>query len=204
MTSPRFLVVNGSHDLWSIPSTGRIISLGYQGLDFPIFRVVLETFRPVALLDLRASASFRDRGFSVERAFQMFAEKHVTYERVDQGLGPLHQLPQTILSSMRSWLTRGPVVLLGSARPYHGSERERVAQCLSRDRPLEVLLHERDSHQRWRALELFEPNGTRREAEERAVFSPLQLSLPLPPGFEPKKKARKSRKQRIQGPPSGT
>jgi len=204
MTSPRFLVVNGNHDLWGVPSTGRIISLGYQGLDFPIFRVVLETFRPVALIDLRESASFRDRGFTVERAFHIFATRQVEYERVDHELGALQPLSQTLVASLRSWLARGPVVLLGSTRSYQGSERERVVRWLSRDRPLEVLLHERDSHHRWRALELFEPSPARCESEERAVANPLQLQLPLPPGFEPRVKTPRVRRRRTHEPPSGT
>ena len=202
MTNPRFLVVNGARDSWAIPSSGRVISLGYQGLHFPMFKLVLETFRPVALLDLRESASFRDRGFSVERAFQVFSTERMEYGRINEGLGSMQQVPAGLLASMWSWLARGPVVLLGAARGYQGSERERLVQWLARERALQVLLHDRDSHQRWHSLEFFET--TRQSCEER-LPSPtkdqLQLPLPLGHAFEP---TRKARRRGTQGPPSGT
>ena len=195
MSSPRFLVVDGAQHVWATPSSGRVISLGYQGLEFPTFKVIFETFRPIAVLDLRESASFRDRGFSVQRAFGLFSAAQVEYARLNEGLESTSLLPTSVLTSMMCWLSRGPVLLLGTPRVHQGSERERVAQWLSRERPLHLLFHDRDSHQRWRCLELFDPVPTVKVVSQ--AQNQLQLRLPLGPGFEA---PVLSRKRRTQGP----
>jgi hypothetical protein len=210
MNDPKFLVVrnrSGAMQGQPVPSGPFVISLAYEGLEFSVFRAILEAFQPVGVLDLRASASFRDGGFTAERTFNFFATKQVEYGRLDED-GEAACFPRQVLMLAQSWLRRGPIVVLGAARMYEGSERERFVCSLAMERPLKVLMHERFSQQKWLMLEMevaarvaMATTRAREHREEPSLHPPTQLMLPLGIGGQD---APKPRKRRRQGPESGT
>jgi hypothetical protein len=135
--------------------SGCVISVGYELLTFSVFHSLIKGLRPKVFLDARASASFRDRGFTAERAFRIFADYKVEYRRLVDAHCSLDQLQ--IESLTKSALFPGIVFLLGSACDHAGSEREQVVERLSAIRSTHVVFHERHSLARWVLTESNKP-----------------------------------------------
>lgn len=118
-------------------SESLIVSLGYEDLTFSRFKAVLDAFRPKVVFDLRASPSFRDRGFSVARAFETMKLMRVEYLRFgDSWKCLVENQPRRDAASLdallRDSLVRQKcVILLGAITCHSGSERERLVEHIA-------------------------------------------------------------------------
>lgn len=145
--------------LFARPASGRLLSVGFDTLDFDGFRTVLVQSRVKYVLDMRLLASFRGRGFSPDLVDRTFIELGISYERsidlANAYVGTssnVHSVMQLYSMHLRndgiasldrliSWLRAGPVLLLGRDPTHFGAERQLVVDCIAeRFVPLEVVV----------------------------------------------------------------
>jgi hypothetical protein len=141
------------------PARGRLLSVGFDTLDFHGFRCMLEQTRVKHVLDIRLLASFRGKGFSPDAVDRMFNEFGVRYERsleLANAFVGSSSNSHSILSrygahvrsegggmfqKLISWLQAGPVLLLGRDAMHFGAEREIIVDCIAEKfLPLEVVV----------------------------------------------------------------
>jgi len=183
----------------------RVLSVGFDSLDFHSFRRLLLDTGVRHVFDVRHLASFRGRGFSPALAEATFRELGVSYQRcVDLanehvGSSPNQELvlqryatrlraePSATLRHIAECALRAPLLLLGREPAHFGTEREVLVELLAeRQLALEVVAAvDRAPFWRWTSFLLGTP-GTKRDTpaprpptEKRSV--PKQLPLLEPP-----------------------
>lgn len=180
----------------------RLLSVGFDSLDFAAFRRLLIDTGVRYVFDVRNLASFRGRGFSPALTEATFRELGVAYERcldlANEYVGTsrnqqfiLHQYAtrlraerSTTLDHIVECAQRAPLLLLGREPAHFGTEREILVELLAeRHLPLEVVVAaERSPAWRWTSIVLGDPAAKRGDdapgrASRGKRTPPKQLTL---------------------------
>jgi len=138
---------------------GRLLSIGFDALDYHGFHSVLTSSGVRHVIDIRSLASFRGRGFAPDVVERAFRELGVTYMRCHDLANPYIATslnPHLVLGNYRAHLQdkgaetlrriadillRGSVLVLGRDASHFGSERELLVDCLAEfHRPIELVV----------------------------------------------------------------
>lgn len=144
---------------WVHAPSGRcVLSVGFHGIDFARFRLLLTTFNVRHVVDIRALPAFRSRGFETRTLARLFAELNVDYAPIRlanvfestagnphlarcQYEGFLNECSE-VLEGVARRAESAPLMLLGSGVGHFGDERELLVRHLGNFASLQVLAHE--------------------------------------------------------------
>lgn len=145
---------------WQQPGAARrLLSIGFDALDFPSFQQVLKASGVRHVVDIRMLAAFRGRGFAPDIVGRTFRDLGVGYLRcrdlaniyassssnhhlvLKRYSAHLRENADGALSQVANLLLTGTVLLLGREAEHFGSDREVLVEQLAElHRPLELVV----------------------------------------------------------------